>query len=225
MLVLISNHASLKAGYLSGKYPGVLGHLFSPGSQRGPWSFMPYALDNGKFPCWSNGKSWSEEKFIKLLNWAKLSGQKPMWALVPDEVANPDETIRLWHEWAPLVKSYGWSLAFAAQDGHTPNDIPNDADVVFVGGTTTWKHKNIKIFCNHFKRVHVGRINGLEPLRRCHSLGAESCDGTGWFRGDKNQLRGLEVYLEEATNGRRQLHIISSKLVPGGEYVVASVRN
>jgi len=34
-------------------------------------------------------------------------------------------------------------------------------------------------------RVHVGAINSLKNLLRCKELGAESCDGTGWFRGPK----------------------------------------
>jgi hypothetical protein len=207
MLIMISSHASLSAGYLAGKYPEQLGHLFSPGAQRGPWKFMPYALDNGKFPCWSKGTAWDEIKFLKLLDWAKMSGQQPLWVLVPDEVANPVETLRLWALWMPEIKRYGWPLAFAAQDGHTVSDIPRSADVVFLGGTTKWKHKNIKRFCSGFPRVHVGRINGLEPLRRCWNLGVESCDGTGWFRGDKRQLMGLEVYLDETANGSRQTHI------------------
>lgn len=32
---------------------GRLGHLYSPGGQRGPWPWFPYALDNGAYACWT----------------------------------------------------------------------------------------------------------------------------------------------------------------------------
>jgi hypothetical protein len=41
-----------------------------------------------------------------------------------------------------------------------------------------------------------------------HECGAESCDGTGWFRGDKRQLDGLIQYLEESTNGKSQTELV-----------------
>jgi hypothetical protein len=168
---------------------------------------MPYALDNGKFPCWSSGKKWDAKSYLDLLTWAKRSGQAPLWALVPDEVGDAKRTLELWSEWSPTVKAFGWPLAFAAQDGHTPDDVPIEADIVFIGGSDAWKPKAIPLFCNAFVRVHVGRINGLAGLRRCAAYGAESCDGTGWFRGDRRQLEGLEVFLSEQKYGSQQLNM------------------
>jgi hypothetical protein len=206
MMVMPANNAGIHMGYLVGKYPGLLGHLNSPGSLKGPFKWLPYALDNGKFSCWSGGKSWDADAFIGLCDGAKLSGQRPLWVLVPDEVANAAETTRLWNEWSPVLTKYGWPLAFAAQDGHTPADVPINASVVFIGGSTDWKIKNAAAFCRTFSRVHVGRVNELKWLRYYQSWGAESCDGTGWFRGDKRQLQGLEIFLEEMTHGKRQRH-------------------
>jgi len=64
------------------------------------------------------------------------------------------------------------------------------------------------MFTAAFPRVHVGRINGEKGLWECHEAGAESCDGTGWFRGGNTegnkQLQMLLRYLEESTNGRKQ---------------------
>jgi len=50
-----------------------------------------------------------------------------------------------------------------------------------------------------FPRVHVGRVNTERLLWIAHYAGAESCDGTGWFRGDQQQLAGLLRYLEKSS--------------------------
>lgn len=197
MMVMVSNNSGRQARRLASEYPGDIGHLYSPGGQRGPWLLFPYALDNGKFPCWSAAKPWNGKYYIRLLERAKSASQHPEWILVPDEVANPEMTLALWYRWAPCLRAYGWPLAFAAQDGHSPADIPKEADLVFIGGTSAWKLKAIEIFCCEFSRVHVGRINGLRGLRVCAAYGVESCDGTGWFRGNKKQLEGLETFLYE----------------------------
>jgi hypothetical protein len=35
-------------------------------------------------------------------------------------------------------------------------------------------------------------------------MGVESCDGTGWFRGDQNQLAGLKKYLAQSSGKERR---------------------
>ena len=52
MLVMVSNATGVEVGLLAGKYPGRIGHLFSPGGQRGPWREIPHAFDNSRFPQW-----------------------------------------------------------------------------------------------------------------------------------------------------------------------------
>ncbi len=201
MIVMPANHTGLRTGILVGRYPGRLAHLFSPGSQRGPFGpDMEYALDNGVFGA---GEKWTEGPWFDLLDWARLSGQRPRWALVADVVADRIRTLRRWEMYADRVADYGWPLAFAVQDGMTREDVPLSAGVIFVGGSTEWKWATMPMWCGHFKRVHVGRVNTYRLLWKCHDAGAESCDGTGWMRGDQRQLRGLSAYLEESTNGGR----------------------
>ena len=89
----------------------------------------------------------------------------------------------------------------AVQDGMEPGDVPAEAGVVFVGGSTEWKWRTVRDWCDAFDRVHVGRVNTNGKLWECHEAGAESCDGTGWFRGDQRQLRGLIAYLERSSQG------------------------
>lgn len=198
MLVMPANNSKWQVHYWAGKY-GNLGHLYSIGSHRGPFPHLPYALDNGRFPAWSSGKEWDREAYIGLLQWARDAHIQPLWALVPDVVADAAATFREWEAWSAVVRGFlpNVPLAFAAQDGMRPDDVPPEAGVVFLGGSTEWKRQAIRPWCERHQRVHVGRINTYKWLVECHNAGAESCDGTGWFRGCTKQLAGLEQYLQE----------------------------
>lgn len=172
---------------------GLYGNLFSPDAQRKP-AGKDYALDNGRFISWFNNTPWSEESYIKLLEWAKKQPIKPLWALVPDVVANKEATLKEWDKWLPIVKRYGFIPAFAVQDGMDIEDVPSEAKVVFVGGTKEWKWSTLEIWAKNFKRVHVGAVNSDKQLSLCVQLGVESVDGTGWFRGDKRQRDTIVNY-------------------------------
>ncbi len=197
MMVMPANCTGAQVGYLAGKYEGQLGHLYSPGAQRGPFSFLPYALDNGAFSAHTNAEPWDEQAWRALLGWASMCGQKPLWALVPDVVKNKTLTLACWDKYADEVKLNGFRPAFAVQDGMTPSDVPDDAEVIFVGGSTDWKWNTAGMWCAAFEHVHIGRVNTLRWLRVAADHGAESVDGTGWFRGDRTQLDGLRHFLAE----------------------------
>lgn len=202
MIVMPANSTGIRTGYMAGRYPGLMGHLLSPGAQRGPFDFMPYALDNGAF---GHDDDWSESAWVELLNWAKLSGQRPLWALVPDVVGDKAGTLAKWAQYSPLVRSYGWPLAFAVQDGMIESDVPAEAKVIFVGGTTGWKWRTYRKWCLRFSHVHVGRVNTYRRLWDCYEAGAKSTDGTGWMRGNQVQYRGLLAYLEEASGRKNRI--------------------
>ena len=203
MRVMVSNATGLRVGMLVERYPGMLGHLYSPGGQRGPWPELPYALDNGAFPAFTKGEAWDSAAHLELLMWAKNSGQAPLWALVPDVVGDRAATIAKWNHTHAAVAAFGWPLAFAVQDGMTPADVPRGASVVFVGGSTEWKWATVSMWAKEFPRTHVGRVNTYRWLRVCEDAGVESVDGTGWFRANENQREGLEQWLREVT-GRAQ---------------------
>lgn len=194
MRIMPSNNSGLRVGYLAGRYPGKLGHLYSPGGQRGPYPFMPYALDNGAYGAYLKGVEWQPEPWREMLSWSRLSGQSPLWVLVPDAVGNKVATLAQWDRYAGEAAKFG-PLAFAVQDGMTPDDVPFDAAVVFVGGSTEFKWRTVASWCNAFQRVHVGRVNTWRRLAQCERVGAESVDGTGFTRGDQRQWRGLEAFL------------------------------
>lgn len=200
---MVSNHTSMVMGRLVTLYPAGLGHLYSPGGERGPWPWMPYALDNGAYSAFKNGRPFDVPAWLSLLDWAKASGVAPLWTLVPDVVGDCAATLRAWDTYAPIAASYGWPLAFAAQDGMEPIDVPAAADVVFIGGSTAWKREAIVPWCRAHRRVHVGRINTRRWVEYCEAAGAESCDGTGWTRGDLNQWGGLLGWLDASHGAPR----------------------
>ena len=196
MMVMLANNTGAIVHYLAGKYEGRIGHLYSPGAERKPVFWLPYALDNGRFVCWSQGQTWDEAAYLRLLD---SHGKAALWCLVPDVVADRDATLRQWDKWLPRMA--GLTLALALQDGMTTADVPNEADVLFVGGTTEWKRRTLYEWPKNHGRVHVGRINTEKWLWGCEQAGVESCDGTGWFRGDQVQLRGLLRYLDRSARG------------------------
>jgi len=196
MLVMPGNHSSNVLHYWQGTYGG-LGHLYSPGRDWIPYPWLPYALDNGAFVSWDKGTRWDGGAFITHCDRIKLFADKPRWIAVPDVVTDKESTIKRWAVWEPLLRKYRCPLAFVAQDGMTPSDVPVNADVVFIGGSTEWKLASIVPFCRVCPRVHVGRVNTLQRLWQCYDAGAESVDGTGWFReGWRYDPKGLEFFLK-----------------------------
>jgi hypothetical protein len=199
MFVMPSNHSSPAIHYWAGRYREIAWLI-------GPKSFgkaklrkwIPYALDNDVFSAFTEKKPWDEYKYFKGLDRARMEAQKPMWAAVPDAVADRKQTLNLWDKYAARVASYGWPLAFVVQDGMTLNDIPQEASIVFVGGSTKFKWSTLNMWLESGKRIHVGRVNSMDRVWLCHDLGVESVDGTGWFRDgdDAKRLLRLETYFK-----------------------------
>jgi hypothetical protein len=177
---------------------GRIGHLFSPGAERGPWPWMPYALDNGAFAAWDAKQNrwdesrWSVDAWKRLIFWAESKQQRPRWAIVPDVPGNAEATFERWDRFKDMVP---FTKAMAVQDGMTVEQVKAvNPEVVCVGGTTEWKWATIEEWARSFPRVHLLRCNAPVKLDYLEALGVESCDGTGWNRGDRNQTVGLEQW-------------------------------
>ena len=198
MTVMLGNHSSAQMHYWAGKYPGKVGWLVGPSTATQkrfrPW--LPYACDNDAWGSYKDGRAWDEKAFWGMLDFIGDQGLAPLWVAVPDVVANKEATLANWEEYAPRCREYGHDLAFVMQDGMTPDDVPSDADLVFIGGTFRWKWNNLPAFCEALPRVHVGRVNTLSKVRRAEELGVESVDGTGWFRRPIEEFLVLEEFLK-----------------------------
>ena len=189
-----SNHSKGVVHYWAGRNYPVAWLLTPAECLKTPiCHYMPYAIDNGRFAVWSNGVEWNEEYFIRYLDFYSQYERRPNWVVVPDVVGDRDRTLEEWEHWKPCLRSYGVPLAFVVQDGMTRRDVPEDADIVFVGGTFAWKWQNIRTWTNNFERVHVGRVNTFNHLKTCYELGVESTDGTGWFR-HPDRWKALEKF-------------------------------
>ncbi|NEQ64763.1 MAG: hypothetical protein F6K21_04500 [Symploca sp. SIO2D2] len=193
MRILASSHSSLLFQDWDRMY-GNCGNLFSV--RRKSAKLPYYAIDNGKFVVWSKGKKWCAATFLEMCDHFYSLLNQPLWIVVPDEVADRQETLKSWHKWEPILREryLGIPLAFAVQNGMQPKCVPDTADVIFVGGTFEWKWSTMSMWCREFSRVHVARVNSWPRLWLCLEAGAESCDGTGWFKG-VNERHDLHLFL------------------------------
>ena len=178
------------------------GHIYSPDGYSPPRDGLPFALDNGAYTDFLRERPFDGDRFLRMCDKASRIEWPALWVVVPDAVADRERTLELWHEWAPKLKPYKWPLAFAVQDGMTTDDIPRDARVVFVGGSTAWKLRTLRMWCNSFVRVHIARVNTRERLQVCFDAGAESIDGTGWWHRSALQLGAMDEYMAAMAQGR-----------------------
>lgn len=136
--------------------------------------FGIWAADNG---CYS--AKWKPERWQRFLKtWADMPGC--MFAVVPDVVGNAAATRARWDQWAPFVRSLGYSTAYVLQDGETGSTIPDDADWLFIGGSTDYKlSQAVAAICAATtKPVHMGRVNTIRRARYAAAIGCHSADGT-----------------------------------------------
>jgi hypothetical protein len=200
--MLVMPSSSPYAHYWAGRW-GNVGHLYSPTNQHGPYEHLPYALDNGAYSAYANNTEWDAKSFDRLLLWAQGKQQQPLWVAAPDVVADGAATLAMWDEWSVALREQGFTPALVVQDGMTPQDaLACEAEVVFVGGSYEWKWNWVWRFCDALPRVHVGKVYSYEALMKCWEAGAESVDGTGWFRGGPRTWSHVCRFLEEQADGK-----------------------
>jgi hypothetical protein len=202
-IVMPSNNCSRDVYWLAGRYEGRVAWLLNAYDPRQqPWARMQYAIDNGAYGAYLSGDQWDGDRFLAGCDRLYMSGQRPLWCAVPDVVCDADKTLQQWEQWKRILRSRypNWPLAFVAQDGMGLSDLPNTAEVIFIGGSTLWKREVLREWPRVLPRVHVGRINTWHWLMACHDAGVESIDGTGWVR-HPERLRDLERYLQITSEG------------------------
>jgi hypothetical protein len=213
VMVMPANNSSSVVHYWAGKYPGRIGWLVGPTAipktKLRPW--MPFALDNDAFGAWVSGNPWNEEAWLGMLQKVKMSGMSPRWMLLPDVVADREATLSKWERYESTGLKFGWPLAFAVQNGMTPADLPERAEVIFIGGTTEWKWQTLPEWCATGRRIHVGRVNALDKLLTCERMGVESVDGTGWMKDTmaSGKARDLAKWIEGRASEHPELNLFS----------------
>jgi hypothetical protein len=145
------------------------------------WKGCVWAMDNGAF------KDFDAERFIEMLH--RFRGTHGcLWVAVPDVVGNAAKTRARFERWAPVVRAFGFSLAFVTQDGQDVASLPwAQIAAIFIGGTDEWKFSQpsrdlMAVAHGLGKWVHMGRVNGRDRYRQAKSLGVHSMDGTGFTK-------------------------------------------
>jgi hypothetical protein len=160
------------------------GLLLSPGKPRDHRFF--YALDNGAFTAWQQGRSFDVPAFERHV---ERHGDGAQFVVLPDIVAGGLASLDLSLSWLPRLRGVGRRRLIAVQDGMQPADvIPHlGPDVgIFLGGTTEWKLVTLPVWGKVAREadayLHVGRVNSVRRIRMCAMAGAHSCDGTSATR-------------------------------------------
>ncbi len=159
---------------------------------------MPYALDNGSFT------KFNEKKYFSMLDKASTI-HKPLFVILPDVICDAKSTLKLWNKYYNKIKKYDFNLSFACQDNICIDDIPDDVYCCFIGGSNKWKRENAHKFKNVREWLHIGRINNWNSIKWAEWCGADSIDGTGFFRTKRRQYHDFISYFEN--NKKEQLSL------------------
>jgi hypothetical protein len=159
-----------------------------------------WAADNGCFAASFNEDRWRR--------WLEKPHPKAgcLLATVPDVVGDHSSTMIRWRKLHSYVQSLRYPVAFVAQDGATVNNVPwSDMDVLFIGGTTSFKQGFgsgllAKEARNRGKWVHVGRVNSFKRLSYWSEL-ADSADGTFLAFGPQTNSRRVKEWVESLRMG------------------------
>lgn len=182
--------------------PTRVGVLFSP-TNRNSASLTPgrvWAIDNGAFAGFDAGP------FVDLL--ARLRTVPGCrFVVAPDVVEDAGATMRLFEVWEPMIRSLGYPVALAAQDGLTVPDVPwRRIDALFIGGSTEWKLSREVDSLLAFAAArglwrHVGRVNTRRRMRHFWGL-CDSADGSGFSRWPKRGRQATRWLKEIEQQGR-----------------------
>jgi hypothetical protein len=172
---------------------------------RDPSDYPFFAVDNGAYSAWSQGKRWDPSTFLKILHRCAEEGRTPDFAVLPDIVGGGYESVKRSHYWRVVLSELfpGFRWAFAVQDGMTPESvygftIPGQVSTIFVGGTLEWKLRTMGQWAEFAHRYgmecHVGRIGPVDRMVEADLAGADSIDSTTWVQRNGCLRHHVEAY-------------------------------
>lgn len=162
--------------------------------------------DNG---CFGKGYPGDDAWYTWL---GTLPADRCTFAVAPDVVGDAAATLERSVPWLGKIRGLGIPAALVAQDGLEHMTVPWDQfDVLFIGGTTTWKlgpgaRRLITEAKAHRKWVHMGRVNSERRFRYAHGIGCDSVDGTYLTFGPTTNLPKLLGWLKTLN----QLHLFGA---------------
>jgi len=162
-----------------------------------------YALDNGAWSAYTQGRSFDVPAFERAL---RLMGPGADWTVIPDVVTGGHASLDLSLSWMRRVLDETPRALLAVQDGIEPSDVRGflgERVGLFVGGSTGWKLRTLAQWAALARETgawcHVGRVNTRRRIHACSLVGATSFDGTSASR--------YAVTLQPLDHARRQLSI------------------
>jgi hypothetical protein len=191
-MILLSGNVSRPKGSAWFGDRKDLGMMLSPLAWRSPWC-QHYACDNDVFAHRSDPSWWTREgetRWLKMLD--KIPADRPpLFCVLPDVVGDWAETVyRAWH-YLPELRDRGLPVALALQDWPGGiEEVLSGATMLyptylFIGGTTRWKWTNAERIVSYAHAIgikaHVGRAGGINRVKECLRIDADSCDGSQWM--------------------------------------------
>lgn len=175
---------------------------------RNPNEWRYFAIDNGCYSAYAQGKEWNSGQFMSILHKVKESGRIPDFVVIPDIVAGGKESLKKSENWGEfLSKEFPkFPLYLAVQDGMELVDVYNSQlmwiiDGIFIGGTMEWKLANIQKWSGFAHdmgfKCHVGRIGPLDRIQQSEREGADSIDSTSWVQNKGWMERVVATYRKE----------------------------
>ena len=203
---------------------GDLGLLITPdtGYRREHLDlFKAWAADNA---CFAQGARFSLDRFLGWLDGLPREGC--LFAPAPDVVGDALQTYIRSAPVLPTIRQLGFRAALVAQEGlrydeatdtlrigmrvpgvaawwDTGIEVPWAAfDVLFLGGSTSWKVSHpstwwLAAACRrHGKWIHCGRVNSFDRIEYAAGIGCDSADGTFLAFGPDKNLPQLVSWLD-----------------------------
>lgn len=184
------------------EHPHV-GVLVVPGAGNAPESILdgrPWAMDNGAF------SGLNVPAFLRMLR--RFRGWPGcLFVTAPDVVGDAAATNELFADWAPVIRSMGWPVAYVGQDGLRLDDVPWDSlDAVFLGGSTDWKlgpvARDLAAYAKaRGKWVHMGRVNSHARIRHAIRVGCDSVDGSSWSKWSERYVPTFAAVVQRFNGG------------------------
>lgn len=185
---------------------GWCGLIVQPNSGYRPAFVLdaPWIADCGVFGADRTSK-FDEPRWRTFLERFAPHADRCVFAVVPDVVGDHEATLAQWDTYADVVTGFGYRPAFVLQDGCTPDEIPEDAYAVFVGGSDRFKLSAEARVCVDSARdlamwTHMGRVNSRHRLLLAASWGIDSVDGTYAAFGPDINFPRILAWVEEANN-------------------------
>jgi hypothetical protein len=177
---------------------GLLALIATPAGGSPPAAGVGWCADNA---CYT-GRYPGDRAYLAWLARHRQHAALCGFATAPDVVADAAATLALAAPMLPPIRGLGYPAALVAQDGLEQLAVPWDSfDVLFLGGTTTWKLSPAAAGLAeraraHGLEVHMGRVNSLRRLRHAAAIGCQSADGTFLAYGPDRNLPTLLSWLD-----------------------------